>query len=52
MFLLLSVSQEFLSQASGILFGSSEEESDPEEDRNRFRIKPQFEGRAGQKVSK
>ncbi|XP_036275995.1 nucleolar protein 8 isoform X2 [Pipistrellus kuhlii] len=42
--------KEFLSRASGILFGSSEEESDPEEDRNRFRIKPQFEGRAGQKL--
>lgn len=42
--------KEFLSRASGTLFGSSEEESDPEEDRNRFRIKPQFEGRAGQKL--
>uniref|UniRef100_G1PRS8 Nucleolar protein 8 n=1 Tax=Myotis lucifugus TaxID=59463 RepID=G1PRS8_MYOLU len=43
--------KEVLSRASGTLFGSSsEEESDPEEDRNRFRIKPQFEGRAGQKL--
>lgn len=42
--------KEFLSRASRTLFGSSEEESDPEEDRNRFRIKPQFKGRAGQKL--
>lgn len=38
---------------SGKLFdSSSDEESDSEEDSSRFRIKPQFEGRAGKKVSK
>lgn len=41
---------KFLSRASRTLFDSIEEESDPEEDKNRFRIKPQFEGRAGQKL--
>ena len=39
-------------RASGKLFDSSDdEESCSEDDNNRFRIKPQFEGRAGQKVS-
>lgn len=43
--------KEFLSRASGKLFDSSdEEESDPEDDSSRFRIKPQFEGRAGKKL--
>lgn len=41
-----------MSRASGRLFDSSEdEESGFEDDSHRFRIKPQFEGRAGQKVS-
>ncbi|KAM5228249.1 nucleolar protein 8 [Ctenodactylus gundi] len=38
-------------KASGKLFDSSEdEESDSEDDGERFKIKPQFEGRAGQKL--
>ncbi|KAG8524037.1 Nucleolar protein 8 [Galemys pyrenaicus] len=38
-------------KASGKLFDSSDdEESGPENDSNRFRIKPQFEGKAGQKL--
>ncbi|XP_054544968.1 nucleolar protein 8 isoform X2 [Talpa occidentalis] len=38
-------------KASGKLFDSSgDEESGPEDDSNRFRIKPQFEGKAGQKL--
>ena len=44
--------QESMGRASGKLFDSSDdEESCSEDDNNRFRIKPQFEGRAGQKVS-
>ncbi|XP_006876826.1 PREDICTED: nucleolar protein 8 [Chrysochloris asiatica] len=35
---------------SGKLFESSDEESDSEDDSNRFKIKPQFEGKAGQKL--
>lgn len=47
-----SVFQESVNRASGRLFDSSEdEESGSEDDSHRFRIKPQFEGRAGQKVS-
>ncbi|XP_011233650.2 nucleolar protein 8 isoform X1 [Ailuropoda melanoleuca] len=43
--------QEAVSRASGRLFDSSEdEESGFEDDSHRFRIKPQFEGRAGQKL--
>ncbi|XP_053433637.1 nucleolar protein 8 [Nycticebus coucang] len=43
--------KESVSKASGKLFDSSEnEESDSEDDSNRFKIKPQFEGRAGQKL--
>ncbi|XP_054443978.1 nucleolar protein 8 isoform X2 [Pteronotus mesoamericanus] len=42
--------KEFLSRASGKLFGCDEKESDSEDDSNRFRIKPQFEGRAGKKL--
>uniref|UniRef100_A0A8C3X272 Nucleolar protein 8 n=1 Tax=Catagonus wagneri TaxID=51154 RepID=A0A8C3X272_9CETA len=42
---------EFVGRASGKLFDSSDdEESGSEDDSNRFRIKPQFEGRAGQKL--
>lgn len=41
-----------MAKASGKLFESSDdEESDSEDDSDRFKIKPQFEGRAGQKVS-
>lgn len=40
-----------MAKASGKLFDSDEDkESDSEDDGDRFRIKPQFEGRAGQKV--
>ncbi|XP_016064450.1 PREDICTED: nucleolar protein 8 [Miniopterus natalensis] len=43
--------KELSGRASGKLFdSSSDEESDPEDDSNRFRIKPQFEGRAGKKL--
>ncbi|XP_006922855.1 nucleolar protein 8 isoform X2 [Pteropus alecto] len=43
--------KESLSRTSGKLFDSSDnEESDSEDDSNRFRIKPQFEGRAGKKL--
>lgn len=42
--------KESLSRASGKLFDSDNEESDSEDDSNRFRIKPQFEGRAGKKL--
>ncbi|XP_064147141.1 nucleolar protein 8 isoform X2 [Loxodonta africana] len=43
--------KESIYKASGKLFDSSnEEESDSEDDSNRFKIKPQFEGRAGQKL--
>uniref|UniRef100_G1SUD4 Nucleolar protein 8 n=1 Tax=Oryctolagus cuniculus TaxID=9986 RepID=G1SUD4_RABIT len=42
---------EPMGKASGKLFDSSDdEESDAEDDSNRFKIKPQFEGRAGQKL--
>ncbi|XP_018600027.2 nucleolar protein 8 [Scleropages formosus] len=41
--------KEFQKQASSKLFLSSEEEED-EEDGERFQIKPQFEGKAGQKL--
>uniref|UniRef100_A0A8C0HWX5 Nucleolar protein 8 n=1 Tax=Balaenoptera musculus TaxID=9771 RepID=A0A8C0HWX5_BALMU len=42
---------EAMGGASGKLFDSSDdEESGSEDDSNRFRIKPQFEGRAGQKL--
>lgn len=45
------VKQESVSKASGKLFDSSDdEESDSKEDSTRFSIKPQFEGRAGQKL--
>ncbi|XP_004685103.1 PREDICTED: nucleolar protein 8 [Condylura cristata] len=38
-------------RAPGKLFDNSgDEESGPEDDTNRFRIKPQFEGKAGQKL--
>lgn len=37
-------------KASGKLFESSEDEQDDTDD-ERFQIKPQFEGKAGQKVS-
>lgn len=41
-----------MAAASGKLFDSSDgEESDSEDDSSRFRIKPQFEGRSGKKVS-
>lgn len=33
------------------LFSGSEDEEDGDEDDSRFDIRPQFEGRAGQKVS-
>ncbi|XP_022368424.1 nucleolar protein 8 isoform X1 [Enhydra lutris kenyoni] len=43
--------KESVNRASGKLFDSSEdEESGSEDDSHRFRIKPQFEGRAGQKL--
>uniref|UniRef100_A0A2K5MFQ3 Nucleolar protein 8 n=1 Tax=Cercocebus atys TaxID=9531 RepID=A0A2K5MFQ3_CERAT len=42
---------ESVRKTSGKLFDSSDdEESDSEDDSNRFKIKPQFEGRAGQKL--
>lgn len=42
-----------MNKASGKLFDiSDDEESGSEDDTNRFTIKPHFEGRAGQKVSK
>uniref|UniRef100_M3ZBS4 Nucleolar protein 8 n=1 Tax=Nomascus leucogenys TaxID=61853 RepID=M3ZBS4_NOMLE len=42
---------ESMGKTSGKLFDSSDdEESDSEDDSNRFKIKPQFEGRAGQKL--
>ncbi|KAM5336664.1 nucleolar protein 8 isoform 3-T4 [Glossophaga mutica] len=41
---------EFLNTASGKLFDSDEKEYDSEDDSSRFRIKPQFEGRAGKKL--
>ncbi|XP_021783386.2 nucleolar protein 8 isoform X5 [Papio anubis] len=42
---------ESVGKTSGKLFDSSDdEESDSEDDSNRFKIKPQFEGRAGQKL--
>lgn len=47
-----SLFQESISRAAGRLFDSSEDEqSGSEDDSHRFQIKPQFEGRAGQKVS-
>ncbi|KAM6216139.1 nucleolar protein 8 [Rhynchocyon petersi] len=43
--------KQFISKASGKLFdSSSDEDSSSENDSNRFKIKPQFEGRAGQKL--
>lgn len=43
--------KESMGKASGKLFDSDEdEESDSEDDSDRFKIKPQFEGRAGQKL--
>ncbi|KAL0606735.1 Nucleolar protein 8 [Plecturocebus cupreus] len=43
--------KETMGKTSGKLFDSSDdEESDSEDDSNRFKIKPQFEGRAGQKL--
>ncbi|XP_019486051.1 PREDICTED: nucleolar protein 8 isoform X4 [Hipposideros armiger] len=43
--------KESLGRVSGKLFDSSnDEESDSEDDSSRFRIKPQFEGRAGKKL--
>lgn len=43
--------KEPMAKASGKLFDSDEDkESDSEDDGDRFRIKPQFEGRAGQKL--
>uniref|UniRef100_A0A2K6LNJ9 Nucleolar protein 8 n=1 Tax=Rhinopithecus bieti TaxID=61621 RepID=A0A2K6LNJ9_RHIBE len=43
--------KESVGKTSGKLFDSSDdEESDSEDDSNRFKIKPQFEGRAGQKL--
>jgi hypothetical protein len=41
-----------LGKSPGKLFDSSDDgESDSENDSDRFKIKPHFEGRAGQKVS-
>ncbi|XP_021570446.1 nucleolar protein 8 isoform X2 [Carlito syrichta] len=43
--------KQSVGKTSGKLFDSSdEEESDSEDDSNRFKIKPHFEGRAGQKL--
>ncbi|KAF6120647.1 nucleolar protein 8 [Phyllostomus discolor] len=42
--------KEFLNRASGKLFDSDEKEYDSEDDSSRFKIKPQFEGRAGKKL--
>uniref|UniRef100_A0A8C2UKK2 Nucleolar protein 8 n=1 Tax=Chinchilla lanigera TaxID=34839 RepID=A0A8C2UKK2_CHILA len=45
------IKQESMAKASGKLFNSDEEEeSGSEDDNDRFKIKPQFEGRAGQKL--
>ena len=45
------LAKESTGRASGKLFDSSDdEESCSEDDNNRFRIKPQFEGTAGQKL--
>lgn len=47
------VSKEFTAKTSGKLFESSEDEPDTaEDDDDRFKIKPQFEGKAGEKVGK
>ncbi|XP_008587562.1 PREDICTED: nucleolar protein 8 [Galeopterus variegatus] len=43
--------KESMGRASGKLFDSSDDEaSDSDDDSSRFKIKPQFEGRAGQKL--
>ncbi|XP_070594709.1 nucleolar protein 8 isoform X2 [Erythrolamprus reginae] len=43
--------KEFIPKTSGKLFESSDEESDTADDKNdRFKIKPQFEGKAGEKL--
>ncbi|XP_054834586.1 nucleolar protein 8 isoform X2 [Eublepharis macularius] len=43
--------KDFTTKTSGKLFESSEDESDiAEEDSDRFKIKPQFEGKAGEKL--
>ncbi|XP_039072376.1 nucleolar protein 8 [Hyaena hyaena] len=42
--------KESVSRAFGKLFDSEDEESGSEDDSHRFRIKPQFEGRAGRKL--
>ncbi|EHB01598.1 Nucleolar protein 8 [Heterocephalus glaber] len=42
--------KESRGKASGNLFDDEYEESDSEDDSDRFKIKPQFEGRAGQKL--
>ncbi|XP_015283021.1 PREDICTED: nucleolar protein 8, partial [Gekko japonicus] len=43
--------KDFITKTSGKLFESSEDEPDiAEEDEDRFKIKPQFEGKAGEKL--
>lgn len=44
------LTQESAPKTSGRLFESSEDEQDDTDD-ERFKIKPQFEGKAGEKVS-
>uniref|UniRef100_A0ABM5FKC5 Nucleolar protein 8 n=1 Tax=Pogona vitticeps TaxID=103695 RepID=A0ABM5FKC5_9SAUR len=46
-----NLGKEFTTKTSGKLFESSEDESNTEnEDDDRFRIKPQFEGKSGEKL--
>ncbi|XP_037653335.1 nucleolar protein 8 [Choloepus didactylus] len=44
------LSKESMCHTSGKLFDSDAEDSASEDDSNRFKIKPQFEGKAGQKL--
>lgn len=47
----ITVPKEFTPKTSAKLFESSDEESDTAADeKDRFKIKPQFEGKAGEKV--
>lgn len=47
----ISAPKEFTPKTSGKLFDSSDDESDTAAVENdRFKIKPQFEGKAGEKV--
>ncbi|KAL8212409.1 UNVERIFIED_CONTAM: hypothetical protein K2H54_045431 [Gekko kuhli] len=42
--------RDFITKTSGKLFESSEDELDTAEEEDRFKIKPQFEGKAGEKL--